>query len=1058
MLRYSQTIAIQILCNCIKILNFAGVFMKITKEMIQAIASPTIYKRGVEYYKEGRIHIRYIDENSVKAVADSDGIYNVSVTVKDDKVSEYFCTCPYYHTMGCACKHIVAALKMCGKELSEGGYSENENDKIAAMLCKKYVAQSREKQRVKLSFRLNIYTGLDKCGFSLALKTGLDTPEPVTNANSFLFGIYNDRKITLSKHKHLSTDEYSFGEEETAVLDILYELLESRNSEYSGKEEIYIGEYTFKRIIPYLIKLDCEYRVDGGTCPDMRIIADNPDILVDINAHNNKISMVVNERGTALTSDGSWFLYQGDIYQSTPDWQAWFMPIYKTIISAKRTHIDFCGNNAVDFVVNALPQVKGNQGVILTGFEEMVVDAKPDFEIFLDSSKSGISAVPIVHYGAITLKLSKKSDFGEKIIVRNLRLEEEVLSFFEGFEQQGEKYLLTDEDLIFNFISEKLPRLESYAQVVYNTAISVENTLPIQAKVGYLSDVNLLEVDFESDLSPEEVSGILKAIRLNKPYYKNDDGRYFNLSDKKNATINLINSLDFDADDVKNRKKLIASSNSLYLSQLKKSHIIKSDKSFDDFLKKIQKISPNIPKSIDDVLRKYQRDGVHWLTQLYSCGFGGILADDMGLGKTLQVIAFTMSIERDKPVLVIAPSSLIYNWQNEILKFAPFAKSIIIEGVKEERIRLLDDISDFDFVITSYPLMRRDMELYKQKEFACLFIDEAQYIKNPGTINAKSVKKIKADGYFAITGTPIENSLSELWSIFDFVMKGYLYSNREFIQRYQNAIMKEEDTDALNELKSRIHPFILRRMKKEVLKELPEKIENTIYTSLEPEQKRMYDAFLKVAKNEISYMNEIGNENRMKILSLLMRLRQICCHPALFDAKYKDESGKLLLFEELISTCIQAGHRILVFSQFTSMLSIIKKHLDAININYFYLDGQTSPHDRTSFAERFNKGEKEVFLISLKAGGTGLNLTGADMVIHFDPWWNPAVMEQASDRAHRIGQKKVVQVIKLAAKGTIEEQIIKLQEKKKELADGIITENSKMLSGLTKEEILEIFG
>jgi len=429
----------------------------------------------------------------------------------------------------------------------------------------------------------------------------------------------------------------------------------------------------------------------------------------------------------------------------------------------------------------------------------------------------------------------------------------------------------------------------------------------------------------------------------------------------------------------------------------------------------------------------------------------------MGLGKTLQVIAFTMSIKRDKPVLVVAPSSLTYNWQHEIMKFAPEAKSVIIEGQKNERVELLENLEGYDFVITSYPLMRRDMELYLKKEFACFFIDEAQYIKNPGTINAKSVKKIKAGGYFALTGTPIENSLSELWSIFDFVMKDYLYSYREFSRKFQKSIKKEEDKSKIEELKRKIQPFIMRRMKKEVLKELPEKIENTIYTGLENEQKKMYEAFVKVARNEIMYMSDFGGENHMRILSLLMRLRQICCHPRLFDSNFKDESGKLLLFEELITSAIEAGHRILVFSQFTSMLAIIKERLDSLEIPYFYLDGSTHSEERIELANKFNRGEKEVFLISLKAGGTGLNLVGADMVIHYDPWWNPAVMDQASDRAYRIGQKKAVQVIKLAAKGTIEEQIIKLQDKKKELADSIIKENSTLLSKLTKEEILEIF-
>ena len=663
----------------------------------------------------------------------------------------------------------------------------------------------------------------------------------------------------------------------------------------------------------------------------------------------------------------------------------------------------------------------------------------------------------LVHYGSITLVPDEKTAVNEKILVRNTRLESEVAGFFADFDKAGDKYITSDDDIIFDFLNQRLPKLKTYARVVYNDGFRIEEEVPLRARAGYLSSVNLFEVGFESELSNDEVLGILRSVALRKEYYRADNGVFYKLNFGGMSLPDLVNSLEFDEDDIKKGKKHVKEYNAFYLSGLRDSGIIEGDESFDDFIENIKNTKPQIPPEIDSVLRGYQREGVRWLAQLAAYGFGGILADDMGLGKTLQVIAFGMSVKRDKPVLVVAPSSLTYNWQNEITKFAPMAKSIIIEGVKAERAQKLENIEGCDFVITSYPLMRRDMELYKKKEFAYFFIDEAQYIKNPGTINAKSVKKIKAGGYFALTGTPIENSLMELWSVFDFVMKGYLYSAREFTARFQNSIMKEEDRSKIEELRRRIQPFILRRMKKEVLKELPEKIENTVYAALEPEQKKLYEAFLKAAKNEVMYMGDLNGENRMRVLGLLMRLRQICCHPKLFDASYKEDSGKLLLFEELVSSAVGAGHRILVFSQFTSMLSIIKERLEKMGITYFYLDGSTHSEERIEMAERFNNGERDVFLISLKAGGTGLNLVGADMVIHYDPWWNPAVMDQASDRAYRIGQKKAVQVIKLAAKGTIEEQIIKLQEKKRELADDIIRENSKLLSGLSKEEILELF-
>ena len=324
-------------------------------------------------------------------------------------------------------------------------------------------------------------------------------------------------------------------------------------------------------------------------------------------------------------------------------------------------------------------------------------------------------------------------------------------------------------------------------------------------------------------------------------------------------------------------------------------------------------------------------------------------------------------------------------------------------------------------------------------------------------MNARSVKKINAEHKFALTGTPIENSLLELWSIFDFVMPGYLYSSHEFRNRYEMPLVKDGDKTTADSFRARIKPFMLRRMKNDVLNELPEKIENTMYAELTGEQKKMYTSYLALAKNQTLALLGEGGQGKMRILTLLMRLRQICCHPTLFDENYDKDSGKLDLLMELVTNAVESGHRILVFSQFTSMLSIIRESLKNVGIDSFYLDGKTPSYERAELSDRFNGGENNVFLISLKAGGVGLNLTGADTVIHYDPWWNPAVMEQASDRAYRIGQTKAVQVIRLAAKGTIEEKILKLQENKKNLADDIVRVNTDTFKSLSNEEILSLF-
>ncbi len=383
----------------------------------------------------------------------------------------------------------------------------------------------------------------------------------------------------------------------------------------------------------------------------------------------------------------------------------------------------------------------------------------------------------------------------------------------------------------------------------------------------------------------------------------------------------------------------------------------------------------------------------------------------------------------------------------------------VVQGQPAERRNILRDISGYQVLITSYGLIRRDLPLYLEHTFDYCIIDEAQHIKNPNTSGAKAVKSLRANGYFALTGTPIENNLTELWSIFDFVMPGYLLGRSKFRRLYEIPIVRHKDREALEGLQKQIKPFVIRRLKKNVLKELPEKIESDMVCDLNEEQKRLYLAYAAQAKADIKRLDaEKGfQKSRIEILSIITRLRQLCCHPAMFIEDYTGGSGKMEMLIELIEDALQAGRRILVFSQFTSMLRLIAEKLDQIEVEYFYLDGSVSSVKRLDMTYAFNHGMRDVFLISLKAGGTGLNLATADMVIHVDPWWNPAVENQATDRAHRIGQTKIVQVVKLVTRGTIEEKICRLQEKKQEMIQSVVEEGERMLSSMSLQEIQELF-
>ena len=438
----------------------------------------------------------------------------------------------------------------------------------------------------------------------------------------------------------------------------------------------------------------------------------------------------------------------------------------------------------------------------------------------------------------------------------------------------------------------------------------------------------------------------------------------------------------------------------------------------------------------------------------------------MGLGKTLQVLTVILDYrnkgEDERTSIVVCPSSLSLNWLSEAKKFVPNLNICVIKGNAKEREKLIKNTKKYDLVITSYDLLKRDIEIYKEVNYNFKYIiaDEAQYMKNSTTLNAKAIKQLNGTTRFALTGTPIENSLAELWSIFDFVMPGYLFSYKKFKTMYEIPIVKENDENAMKRLKMLIAPFILRRNKKDVLTELPEKTITVLNNQMTDEQEKVYISYLAQAKQEVADEIKINGfeKSQFKILSTLTRLRQICCHPSLFIKDYKDESSKLNQCVEIVSDAIEAGHKILLFSGYTSMFDILEQELKNKNIKYFKLTGSTKVDERISLVDEFNNNKDiKVFLISLKAGGTGLNLTGADMVIHYDPWWNQSAENQATDRAYRIGQKNNVQVYKLITSNSIEEKIYELQNKKAELIDNMLDNETSFVNKLSRDEIMSLF-
>ena len=612
-----------------------------------------------------------------------------------------------------------------------------------------------------------------------------------------------------------------------------------------------------------------------------------------------------------------------------------------------------------------------------------------------------------------------------------------------------------------SFIEEGCPFLQQYADIYISESLRRFNEHKnYKLTVGVRYDSDLLVLDIHSDELPkDELADILTQYRRKKKFFRLKSGELIHLNAPVFEELNqFVDNYHLDLDELENEIQLDpyrmftldddASSSENLLFERKNSFNNVIDK-FNDI--NIDKIS--IPTQYEHILRDYQKDGIRWMKLLREVHFNGILADDMGLGKTLQVIALIEDIKSELPCIVVAPSSLIYNWKDEVEKFSKVLNCKCILGNQENRKKILNE--EADLYITSYDYMRRDIDLYENKEFEYVILDEAQYIKNQKTQNAISVKKLKARHKLALTGTPIENSLAELWSIFDFLMPNYLFNYHYFLLHYENDIVRNDDEDKKKRLKQLVSPFILRRNKKEVLTELPDKIEKTQLIEFSEDENKLYLAHLAQVNNELNMMDE--NMNKIEVLAMLTRLRQLCCEPRLLFDNIYHTSSKLKACTDLIVNLKENNQRVLLFSSFTSALNLIEEELNILGVSYLKLTGQTSKEKRKELIEKFQNGKADVFLISLKAGGTGLNLTAAQAVIHFDPWWNVSAQNQATDRAYRIGQEKNVQVFKLVMKNSIEEKIMKLQEKKKDLADTFIEGNEGSISKMSKEDIMELF-
>ena len=653
-------------------------------------------------------------------------------------------------------------------------------------------------------------------------------------------------------------------------------------------------------------------------------------------------------------------------------------------------------------------------------------------------------------------------------LLRDVRAESRARKLLSAYLQSGadgnpDVYGTANEEEIYQLLEEGVQALMAEGEVYLTDAFRNLQATPPRITVGVSVHGSVLDLEVDTGEFPVgELKELLKSLHQKKRYHRLRDGRLLRLDNSLEGLDELNDTLELSDAKLKNGHAELPLYRAPSLDwALSGQNSLRFNR--DDAFRRISRSFHAVkdseytpPGSLYSILRKYQRDGYRWLRTLDGYGMGGILADDMGLGKTVQVLSYLLAMKEGGqalPSLIVCPASLVLNWQEECKKFTPQLTCIAVDGDAARRAELAKQWADADLVVTSYDLLRRDEELYKEQQFYACILDEAQAIKNHTTQKYKAVCGVSSKVRFALTGTPVENRLGELWSIFSFLMPGYLPPYRTFCARFEKPIVQENDKDALRRLNQLTGPFILRRMKSEVLKELPPKTENIHRIELDTDQRKLYLAAVVDAREKLRAAKP---EDKMAVFAVLMRLREICCDPRLVADNWEGGSAKLEACMELVTAAVEGGHRILLFSQFTSMLELLAKRLDEAGMSHFTLQGSTPKPVRAELVRRFNSGEADVFLISLRAGGTGLNLTAADIVIHYDPWWNVAAQNQATDRAYRIGQQNPVQVYKLIAQDTIEEKIVELQQAKQDLAETVTGSADGAILSMKPEELLHL--
>ncbi|AJY73666.1 DEAD/DEAH box helicase [Paenibacillus beijingensis] len=1084
---------------------------QITERIIQSLCGQSSYRKGEAYRRAGKVALTLGETGAERSVYEAavkdNGSYRVTVEIRPDGNIAAECACSVHFSFDKYCKHVAAALQqimvvqrfeetpdeLLALKAPNGNASVNtEEMRLAGRVLNLFRYQPRpfsgtralfeSRMQLEAEFLVMPYLlGPRRNLLGIELKVGPGRRYVVPDIREFLSRFERGEEHAFSRHFTYDPARHCFAGAADAILARLIEVRRNEKLQREAAGALYTGEigdtrtlpippYAWEAIAPKLVeaplvKLQFGERIHEGVrftdepLPLQFEFDQSEDEGFQLAVRGLKDILILEAYGMALS--------EGRLVKLKPVECKRLAELQKIMKSNEAERIRIPARQMEPFMERVVPGLMKLGDVRITRpVSDRIVQSPLMARIYLDRVRERLLVGLEFQYGDIVINPleDEGSRRGEsRILIREGEKESRILELMEAvaFARTESGYFMQDEESEYEFLHHIVPQLEKMAKIYATSAVKERlytGNPPPNISVDLDERTNWLEFRFQMDGIPEsEIRDVIKSLAEKRKYHRLQDGALLPLETAEfQEMIRFLNEVGLPKGEVGSQFRLPVA-RGLHLLDARdrdRGGVVRLGKMVRRLLENLRNpdhLDFPVPKTLTPVLRDYQQFGYQWLKTLAHYRFGGILADDMGLGKTVQSIAFLVSVlpeirARKQPALIVSPASLMYNWRNELRKFAPDIRAVIADGVKSERNAILKEAENADAVIVSYPLLRRDIVRYAEFSFHTLILDEAQAFKNDATQTAQAVKALRAEFRFALTGTPIENSLEELWSIFDAVFPG-LYPNRKAFGELSRETIAR-----------RARPFLLRRLKSDVLQELPEKIESLQASELLPEQKKLYAAYLaKLRQETLKHLDEKDfQKNRIRILAGLTRLRQLCCHPALFIEDYAGSSAKLEQLLETIEDCRRAGRRLLIFSQFKEMLGLIGRELGYRGMPFFYLDGGTPASERVELCARFNEGEHDLFLISLKAGGTGLNLTGADTVVLYDLWWNPAVEQQAEDRAHRIGQKKVVQVIRLIAQGTVEEKMYELQQKKKSLIAEVIQPGEEALSALTEQDIREL--